>query len=91
MANLVEILETMNKNTDDLLEEIINIKKRLEILENKSKDENIDIETEAQKLATKMLRDKQIKDRANEIYQEKLALYKCSNSIKIVNEKDKGV
>ena len=27
MANLVEILETMNKNTDDLLEEIINIKK----------------------------------------------------------------
>ena len=88
MANLVEILETMNKNTDDLLEEIINIKKRLEILENKSKDENI--ETEAQKLATKMLRDKQIKDRANEIYQEKLALYKCSNSIKIVNEKDKG-
>lgn len=90
MANLVEILETMNKNTDDLLEEIINIKKRLEILENKSKDENINIETEAQKLAAKMLRDKQIKDRANEIYQEKLALYKCSNSIKIVNEKVKG-
>lgn len=58
MANLVEILETMNKNTDDLLEEIINIKKRLEILENKSKDENINIETEAQKLAAKMLRDK---------------------------------
>lgn len=87
MANLVEILETMNKNTDDLLDEIISIKKRLDTLENKAKDVNIDIETEAQKLAAKMIRDKQIKDRANEIYQEKLALYKCSNSIKIINEK----
>ena len=27
MANLIEIIETMNKNTDDLLNEIINIKK----------------------------------------------------------------
>lgn len=88
MANLVEILETMNKNTDDLLEEIISIKKRLDTLENKVKDENIDIEIEAQKLAAKMLRDKQITDRANEIYQEKLALYKCSDSIKIVNGED---
>ena len=70
MANLIEIIETMNKNTDDLLNEIINIKKRLETLENKLKDENIDIETEAQKLAAKMIRDKQITDRANEIYQE---------------------
>lgn len=88
MANLIEIIETMNKNTDDLLNEIINIKKRLETLENKLKDENIDIETEAQKLAAKMIRDKQITDRANEIYQEKLALYKCSNNIKIINGED---
>ena len=27
MANLIEIIETMNKNTDDLLNEIIDIKK----------------------------------------------------------------
>lgn len=88
MANLIEIIETMNKNTDDLLNEIIDIKKRLETLENKLKNENIDIETEAQKLAAKMIRDKQITDRANEIYQEKLALSKCSNNIKIINGED---
>ena len=88
MANLIEIIETMNKNTDDLLNEIINIKKRLETLENKLKDENIDIETEAQKLAAKMIKDKQITDRANEIYQEKLALCKCSNNIKRINGED---